>query len=167
MKMIVAVLAVLLSGCVTGTPPLVNYVSDSAEAFPAKPNKYDPPIFDHRADLSVKVIGHAFFSADSWEKGVSALKKLAREHGADAIVIVHTDQTSDVVPYTVPPSVEYHPVTTTETGTLSTTDPYGYPTGTGVYSGTQTSQVPVVNPGYSGVATINLISGIAQFVVFN
>lgn len=164
-KLAVITLVALLCGCATGVPPSIAYFSHSGETFAPKANNYDPPVFDSPPQRNFKVIGHVVFSSDSLDKVLKELKKLARQHGADAIEMGHTQQSNNAVPYSVPPSIEYQPVTTTTSGTVNAISPYGYP-GTAVYSGMQTSSVPVVNPGYSGVANISLISGTAFLVVY-
>lgn len=153
----------LLLGCASDIPPI--YYSDTADKFPPKPNQYDPPIFREKPEKPFRIIGRAGFSSSTFQKISGDLKKLARQQGADAVWVMRISQSNEAIPYNVPPSVEYHPTVTNQTGVVNTYGPYGSPT-TSTYSGTQTSGVTTVTPGYSGVRNIQLISGAAVLIVF-
>ncbi len=153
----------LLTGCTTFLP---DYIPD-AEARAARPTSYDPPILHHAPSRSYIVIGHTSFA--TWLKRDEidrALKTLARQHGADAILISQGAEENREVPFTVPTTVEMRSVTTQQTGTATVTGPYGG-TVQGNYAGTQTTSVPVVNPGYSGTQSRRVTNFYAYFIVFN
>jgi hypothetical protein len=157
------VLAFGLAGCAANDLP--PYTPLGAARTP-KSDKFDPPIIAG-TEREFSIIGESSFATFRGMRKVSAdLKTLARQHGADAVILLAGAEENRQVQYNVPPSVDYRPVTTYGSGTTTVTSPYGGVVAQGNYSGTQTSMVPVVEPGYSGVRNVRVINYTAQFIVF-
>jgi hypothetical protein len=157
-------IALGLCGCATNDLP--NYTPYGETRAP-KPSNYNPPILTS-TEREHTIIGESVFMTPRGMDKISAdLKTLAKQHGADAILLSRGAEENRQLQYNVPPSVEYHPQTTYGSGTTTVTSPYGGVVGQANTSGTQTTMVPVAQPGYSGVRNVRVINYVAQFIVFD
>src|SRR6266568_5080006 len=99
------VLALGLTGCANNDLP--NYTPFGVARAP-KSDKFDPPIISG-TEREHSVIGESRFATSKGMRKISAaLKTLARQHGADAIILLAGAEENRQVQYNVPPSVEYH-----------------------------------------------------------
>jgi len=139
------------------------------EFIPVKPYplKGDIPGFPTPPGKTAIVVGMAHFTTSiKPEKLQKDLKKVARMHGLEHFRGRAIKVWQAQVPFNIPRSIEYYPVTTYNTSSASIYSPYAGYVGAVYGNGMSTSSVPVVDPGMSGVRNITRAEILVEFVVW-
>lgn len=104
---------IFLAGCASVESTADFYIPSTTAVFPPKPKDYPIPILDAKPSRPTRVIGRLAFTS---ELGFPFMRKSmeynARRVGADIVVLKHADSQTQILPYYVPPTTNWMPVST-------------------------------------------------------
>ncbi len=109
---LLATIAVFLSGCASVESTSIYYVPYTVEQYPPKPKDAFIPIIGKPPDRPYKKIGRLAFSSTLGYRFMRrSIDYNARIHGADAVILKDVDSNTQVFLTEVPPRWDYIPYT--------------------------------------------------------